>query len=77
MLGTEQVTIHTYDRQWENAQIVGVGKDTFTGEDDVLTVRHPDFDGDRDFYAEPDEQGSHLNVGNAAFWVTILEQPSL
>ncbi len=64
------VTIHSHNNQWENAEVVGVGKDAFTEEDDVLIVRHPDFKQDVDFLAEPDEQGKHLNVGNAAFWIT-------
>jgi hypothetical protein len=67
----QQVTIHSHNDQWANAQVLGVGKDTFTGEDDVFIVRHPDFENPLDFYAEPDAQGRHLHVGNSAFWITI------
>jgi len=65
----ETVSIHTYNTQWNNAQIVGTGRDNFTGEQDVLLVRHPSFEQDTEYYAQPDEQGRHLNVGNNAFWI--------
>ena len=65
----EEVTIHTYTQAWKNAEIVGTGQDTWTFED-VLIVRHPDFEYDVVFYAEPDEEGRHLNIGSAAFWIT-------
>jgi hypothetical protein len=64
------VTIHSYDKRWENAEVVGIGKDTLTGEDDVLIVHHPEFVDDADFYAKPDARGRHFNVGNRAFWIT-------
>jgi hypothetical protein len=66
----KQVTIHSHVKQWEGAQVVGVGKDTFTGQDDVLVVTHPTLNGQMDFYAEPNAEGNHLNVGNNAYWVT-------
>lgn len=65
------VTIHTDNKAWKNAEIVSVGKDTLTGDKDVLVVRHPDFEDDLDFYAKSDDQGKHHNVGNAAFYVTM------
>lgn len=69
----ERVTIHTYDRSWEGAKVVGTGSDSFTTEQSVLIVQHPHFGngGDIDFYAAVDEQGRHLNVGDAAYWLTI------
>jgi hypothetical protein len=66
----EIVTIHSYAKQWEGATIVGTGTDSFTGEQDVLIVQHPEFEYNTEYYAKPDEQGRHLNVGNNSFWIT-------
>lgn len=80
-----QVTIHTYDQQWEGASIVGMGMDTLTIHG-VLFVRHPAFDTDLSFYVVPDEQGRRFQAGNSAFWIeaalcpkchTIVDQADL
>jgi hypothetical protein len=65
----ETVTIHSYNAQWDNAQIIATGTDSLTGERDVLIVRHPSFEQDTEYYAQSDEHGRHLNVGNNAFWM--------
>lgn len=64
------VTIRTYDRSWMGAQIVGVGKDTFTGTQDIFLVQHPHFAYPVHFYQVPDvTKGVRLNEGNAAYWI--------
>lgn len=65
----QKVTIHTYDNDWEQAQVVGFRKDTLMGTEDVYIVRHHHFEEDLDFYIAANGQGQHLNVGNAAFWI--------
>jgi hypothetical protein len=65
-----EVTIHSHNNQWAGAQIVSVGKDSFTGEQDVFIVHHPEFERDTEYYVQPDEQGRCLNVGNNAYWIT-------
>jgi hypothetical protein len=69
-----QVTIHTYDRQWEGAEIIGMGIDTLTMHACVL-VRHPAFDTSLSFYAASDEEGRRFNVGNSAFWIEAMLCP--
>lgn len=66
----KHVTIHSSNKEWNGAQVVGIGKDSLTGERDVLIVHHPHFAYDLEFYGKPDAQGRRQNVGNAAFWVT-------
>jgi hypothetical protein len=66
----EIVTIHSYAKQWSDARIVTTGKDSILGTRDIFMVRHPAFEYDVEFYATPDEQGRHLNVGNNSFWIT-------
>lgn len=64
-------TIHTPSNTYQDATVVGVGTDSLTGSDDVILVNHPRFDGvNLEFYAEQDENGNHLNVGNAAVYMT-------
>ncbi len=70
-----QVTIHTYDRQWEGARVIGVGMDTLTGVHACILVRHPDFAADLEFAASGDAEGRHFNVGNSAFWIAALLCP--
>ena len=64
-----KVTIHTYDKQWEGAEVVGVGQHPHSREN-TLIVQHPDFKYNPEFIAEEDEDGKHLNIGSAAFWIT-------
>jgi len=68
-----KVTIHSYNTQWRGAEIVGVGKDSLRGIEDVVIVHHAAFVYDPEFYAEADVEGRHFNVGNAAFWLTYEE----
>lgn len=63
-------TIHSHGRQWTGAHIIDRGADSLEGKREVLIVRHKDFTGNMQFYAQPDKQGRHLNVGNGAFWLT-------
>lgn len=63
-------TIRSYNNRWDNARIVGYGKDSFTGQKDIVLVQHPQFGAvDLEFYINPDEDGKCHNVGNAAYWL--------
>ena len=65
-------TIHSHNNQWDNAQVVGYGQDSLTGQKDIVLVQHSHFGAvDLEFYAQPDEDGKCRNVGNAAYWLEM------
>ena len=65
-------TIHSHNNRWDNAKVVGYGKDSFTGQKDIVLVQHPHFGAvDLEFYNEPDTDGKCHNVGNAAYWLQL------
>jgi hypothetical protein len=69
------ITIYTYDREWSGAEFLGRGFDHLTGEC-VLIVSHADFKFPLRFYAAPNEEARHPNIGSHAFWIAVQFCPN-